>query len=161
MSRGWLLTWKEQTLPVNRCFGLILGRLNIFSRSTSYFRSRPIVKCWRRPRSRLYELLVCVLRRAEEKGIKFSPKKTIVSDQILEPLHFLSGSFKGSQSRWPTADPEAFAIVESIEKFRHLLINPKGFKLFTDHRSLCYIIDPWSVKKLNVRARLDRWALKL
>ena len=29
-----------------------------------------------------------------------------------EPLAFLSGSFRGSQVRWPTLDKEASAIVE-------------------------------------------------
>ena len=33
-----------------------------------------------------------------------------------EPLAFLSGSFKGSQSRWATVDKEGFAIVKTFRR---------------------------------------------
>ena len=91
---------------------------------------------------------------------KIDPSKGIL-EQEMEPLYFLSGSFKGAQLRWSTAEKEGFAIVESVERLRHLLLRPKGFRLFTDHNNLRFTFGIYSSKKLNVRARLDRWSLKL
>lgn len=82
-------------------------------------------------------------------------------EQQMEPLYFLSGSFRGAQLGWSTPDKEGFAIVESVERLRYLLIRPKGFRLFTDHRNLKFMYGASSTLKLNVKARLDRWALKL
>ena len=84
-----------------------------------------------------------------------------VTNQPMEPLYFLSGTFRGSQCKWATPDKEGYAIVEAVERLRYLLICPKGFRLYTDHRNLRFMYSPWSNAKLNVRARLDRWALKL
>ena len=33
----------------------------------------------------------------------------------MEPLHFLSGTFRGSQLRWATPDKEGSDIVEAVE----------------------------------------------
>ena len=84
-----------------------------------------------------------------------------VTEQPMEPLYFLSGTFRGSQIKWATPDKEGFAIVEAVERLRYLLICPKGFRLYTDHRNLRFMYSSWSTAKLNARARLDRWALKL
>ena len=48
-----------------------------------------------------------------------------------------------------------------MERLRYLLIRPKGFRIYTDHRNLRFMYGAMSTAKLNVRARLDRWALKL
>ena len=48
-------------------------------------------------------------------------------EQHHEPLSFLSGSFKGSQTRWSTAEKEAYAIVESVTRLDHMLLSPQGF----------------------------------
>ena len=82
-------------------------------------------------------------------------------NQPMEPLHFLSGKFKGSQQRWSTTDKEAFAIVEAVDRLKYLLIRPNGFRLYIDHRNLRFMFNASSSVKLNVRARRDRWSLKL
>lgn len=48
------------------------------------------------------------------------------ADQLHEPLAFLSGSFKGGSSRWSTAEKEASAIVNSVERLDYLLLRPSG-----------------------------------
>ena len=81
-----------------------------------------------------------------------------------EPLSFLAGSFKGSRSRWSTAEKEAFAVVESAIRLDYILLRPEGFFLFTDHRNLTYIFNPISVSpgiSKMVANKIERWALKL
>ena len=85
-----------------------------------------------------------------------------LSDQEnIEPLSMLSGVFRDAQVNWSTPEKEAFAIVESVERLRYFLIRPTGFYILTDHRNLLFSYDPLSVKRLNARARIDRWVLKL
>eukprot|EP00172_Hildenbrandia_rubra_P001953 Plantae.Rhodophyta-Hildenbrandia_rubra.ctg25859.p2 GENE.Plantae.Rhodophyta-Hildenbrandia_rubra.ctg25859~~Plantae.Rhodophyta-Hildenbrandia_rubra.ctg25859.p2 ORF type:complete len:246 (-),score=17.20 Plantae.Rhodophyta-Hildenbrandia_rubra.ctg25859:694-1431(-) len=60
-------------------------------------------------------------------------------EQHHDPLSFLSGSFKGSPSRWSTVEKEAFAIVASVNRLDCMLLRPQGFHLFTDHRNLVFI----------------------
>ncbi len=43
----------------------------------------------------------------------------------------------------------------------HDYIFRNGFRLYTDHRNLQFMFNPDSTAKLNARARLDRWSLKL
>ncbi|CAN0569674.1 unnamed protein product, partial [Laminaria digitata] len=76
-----------------------------------------------------------------------------------EPLAFLSGSFRGSQLRWPTLDKEASAIVEVYKRAEWLLWN--GAVICTDHRNLIYIFNPLTViTKLSkaTSQRLLNWA---
>jgi hypothetical protein len=83
-------------------------------------------------------------------------------EQAHEPLAFLSGTFKGAESRWPTIEKEAYAVVESCKRLEYLLLRPKGFLIFTDHRNLTYIYDPKSVDSGIQKYRADklqRWAV--
>ncbi len=87
-----------------------------------------------------------------------------LEDQEHEPLAFLSGSFKGSSSRWPIVEKEAFAIVETCKRMEYLLLRERGFHLFTDHRNLKYIFDPKSVNGNIARYQADklqRWSMVL
>lgn len=84
-----------------------------------------------------------------------------IGEQNLEPLSMISGNFKGAQLNWSVPEKEAYAIVEATDRLRQLLIRPQGFVIFTDHKNLIFTYDPMSVKKLNVRARIDRWVLKM
>ena len=87
-----------------------------------------------------------------------------LSDQQHQPLAFLSGSFKGSSSRWPIVEKEAFAIVETCKRMEYLLLRNRGFHLFTDHRNLQYIFDPTSVDSNIARYQADklqRWSMVL
>ena len=63
-------------------------------------------------------------------------------EQHHEPLSFLSGTFKNNQLNWSTVDKEAYAIVESVTRLDYMLLQEKGFSLFTDHKNLTYIFDP-------------------
>ncbi|OWZ04351.1 hypothetical protein PHMEG_00023761 [Phytophthora megakarya] len=87
-----------------------------------------------------------------------------VHEQRHQPLAFLSGSFVGSMSRWSTIDKEAFAIVISCKRLMYLLLRPRGFRIFTDHRNLQYVFDPLAVNSSLGRHqvdRLQRWAMTL
>ncbi|GMF43082.1 unnamed protein product [Phytophthora fragariaefolia] len=77
---------------------------------------------------------------------------------------FLSGRFVGASSRWSTIEKEAFAIVESTRRLEYLLLRPAGFRLYTDHRNLVYIFNPYATDGAMARYRADklqRWALSL
>ncbi|KAE9298670.1 hypothetical protein PR003_g23177 [Phytophthora rubi] len=80
------------------------------------------------------------------------------------PLAFLSGRFVGAAARWPTIEKEAFAIIESTHRLEYLLLRPKGFRLFTDHRNLVYIFDLYATDSVMARYQADkrqRWAMSL
>ena len=85
-------------------------------------------------------------------------------EQRHEPLAFLSGTFKGASSRWPIVEKEAYAVVETCRRLEYLLLRPEGFRLFTDHRNLVYILHPdksdTSMAKYQVD-KLQRWAMSM
>jgi RNase H-like domain found in reverse transcriptase len=86
------------------------------------------------------------------------------SEQNHSPLAFLSRSFKNAASRWPIVEKEAFAIVETVCLMEYLLMRPGGFHLFTDHRNLQYIFNPYGHNpgvQRHVVAKLERWSIKL
>ena len=91
---------------------------------------------------------------------EFDIKKEVTT-QSMEPMYFLSGTFRGPQVKWATPDKKEYSIVEAVERLRYLMICPEGFRLYTDHRNLRFMNNPWNTAKLNVRARLVRWVLKL
>ena len=64
-----------------------------------------------------------------------------------------SGKLDDTQFRWHIVEKEAYAIVNSIEKYRHYLIG-KRFTLKTDNRILSYLNTSKSKK-------LAKWALQL
>ena len=87
-----------------------------------------------------------------------------LKDQNHQPLAFLSGSFKGSSSRWPIVEKEAFAIVETCKRLEYLLLRENGFHLYTDHRNLQYIFKPTSDAGTMARYQADklqRWSMVL
>ncbi|KAE9213171.1 hypothetical protein PF004_g15421 [Phytophthora fragariae] len=80
------------------------------------------------------------------------------------PLAFRSGRFAGASGRWAIIEKEAFAIVESTRRLEYLLLRPRGFHLYTDHRNLVYMFDPYGSDGTMARYRADklqRWALSL
>ncbi|KAE9282551.1 hypothetical protein PR003_g27380 [Phytophthora rubi] len=87
-----------------------------------------------------------------------------LTEQQHQPLAFLSGRFVGASSRWSTIEKEAFAIVEATRRLEYLLLRPAGFRLYTDHRNLVYIFNPYATDGAMARYRADklqRWALSL
>ncbi|KAH9181325.1 hypothetical protein AeNC1_016699 [Aphanomyces euteiches] len=88
----------------------------------------------------------------------------VASEQRHEPLAFLSGAFRGASERWPIAEKEAFAVVESCKRLEYLLIRPGGFRLFTDHRNLVYMFNPLGASPNMAKYqahKLQRWSLTM
>ena len=76
-----------------------------------------------------------------------------------KPVAFFSRTLSPSERRQPSIEKEAAAIIESIRKWRHLLIG-KHFKLVTDQRSVSFMFS----KKCKGRIKNDkilRWRLEL
>jgi RNase H-like domain found in reverse transcriptase len=64
-------------------------------------------------------------------------------DQHHEPLAFVSGRFSGPSLNWAVPEIEAYAILFAMTRLRYLtLVNTVN--VFTDHKILVYIYDPWS-----------------
>ena len=76
-------------------------------------------------------------------------------DGSLRPMRFASRSFNPTESRWPTAHQEFFAVKWALERFRHYLAGRK-FKVITGHANLKYLA---SVAPQN--SKLARWCLSL
>ncbi|GMG18102.1 unnamed protein product [Phytophthora fragariaefolia] len=87
-----------------------------------------------------------------------------LSKQEHHPLAFLSGRFTGAQLRWPTIEKEVYAIVESAKRLEYLLLRPGGFHLFTDHRNLVYLLNPFASVSGMQRYQADklqRWSMTM
>ena len=74
---------------------------------------------------------------------------------VLRPVRFASKAFTATESRWPTAHQELFAVKWALEQFRHYLIGRK-FKVVTDHANLKFLA---SIAPQN--SKLARWCLSL
>lgn len=64
---------------------------------------------------------------------------------------FWSGKFNTAQQNYPVHEQELLAIVESLKRFKNLLHGAR-FRIFTDHRSLEYIMT-----QKNLSPRQSRW----
>ena len=73
----------------------------------------------------------------------------------LRPVRFASKAFTPTESRWPTAHQELFAVKWALEQFRHYLIGRK-FRVITDHANLKFLA---SIAPQN--SKLARWCLSL
>jgi hypothetical protein len=75
------------------------------------------------------------------------------------------GSFTASQRNWPTVEQEAYAVVRSIYRFWHHLVDGSTVYIFTDNQALSHIFDPGSEYVLKRdkpgQGRLLRWIAKL
>ena len=76
-------------------------------------------------------------------------------NDILRPVRFASKAFTPTESRWPTAHQELFAVKWALEQFRHYLIGHK-FRVITDHANLKFLA---SIAPQN--SKLARWCLSL
>jgi hypothetical protein len=84
-----------------------------------------------------------------------------VGEQAHRLLTCLSGTFTGAQANWSVIEKEAFPIVTACEKLSYLLMRPRGFRMFCDHRNLIHVFAPAESVKKHVRGKLLRWAMKL
>lgn len=91
----------------------------------------------------------------------FDEHKSVLDQGKLQPLAFLSGTYKGPAAHYAINEKEAYPIIEALDRFRDLLLTPKGFRLYCDHRNLIYMFSDRPGLKLPTRSKLQRWALKL
>ena len=114
------------------------------------------------------EATVCLLTDASEYGwaaivtqVQQWRPNVPVKDQSHELLICIGGTFTKAQLNWSVIEKEAYAIVAACERLEYLLLRPKGFKMFCDHRNLIHVFAPGHEVKKHVRGKLLRWAMKL
>ncbi|KAE9000966.1 hypothetical protein PR001_g18645 [Phytophthora rubi] len=90
----------------------------------------------------------------------FDPKRP-ATEQQHRLLHCMSGSFTGSQLNWTVTEKEALPIVIACEKLDYLLLRPKPFRMYCDHRNLIHMFAPHQSVKKHVKGKLLRWSMKL
>jgi len=66
-------------------------------------------------------------------------------------IAFWSGKFNDAQRNYPVHERELLAIVETLKRFRHLLLGIR-FRVFTDHKPLEYLLT-----QKNLSSRQQRW----
>ena len=70
-------------------------------------------------------------------------------------IQYLSHQLNETQQRWPVIEKEGYAIIYSVQKFRHYLYGSK-FTVMTDHKPLKHL---FTSEMRN--ARVQRWAIIL
>lgn len=58
-----------------------------------------------------------------------------INRKTADVIAFWSGKFNSAQQNYPVHEQELLAIVESLKRFRHLLIGFR-FQIYTDHKGL-------------------------
>jgi hypothetical protein len=87
-----------------------------------------------------------------------------IHSQAHLPLAMLSGAFTGSELLAHIVEKEAYAINEAVSNLGYILARREGFRLFTDHRNLVFMVDPKSVSNVLRKNSIDkiaRWACNL
>lgn len=79
--------------------------------------------------------------------------------QDSRPVAFYSRTLNKSEHNHSAVEKEAYAIVESLKKWRHFLIG-KPFKLITDQRSVAFMFDTNHSSKIK-NEKIQRWRLEL
>ena len=69
-----------------------------------------------------------------------------------------SGTYKGPQLKWTVMEREACPISRSCQTLDYMLMRPRGFRLYTDHKNLIHIFAPGEEWKAHTRGKLLRWA---
>ena len=75
------------------------------------------------------------------------------------PVAFFSRTLTSSEQKHSSIEKEAYAIVESIRKWRHLLLG-RHFKLITDQKSVSFMFDS-KIKSKIKNEKIARWRLEL
>ena len=75
------------------------------------------------------------------------------------PVAFFSRTLSPVEQRYPAVEREAMAIVESVNKWSHLLIR-QSFKLITDQRSVAFMLDNKKRTKIK-NNKILCWRLEL
>lgn len=75
------------------------------------------------------------------------------------PVAFFSRTLSTSESRHSSVEKEAYAIVESLRRWRHFLIG-RHFILITDQKSVSFMFDQHHASKIK-NEKILRWRLEL
>lgn len=75
------------------------------------------------------------------------------------PVAFFSRTLSASEKKWCSYEKEAYAIVESVRKWRHYLAGKK-FTLITDQKSVSYMFDSKHKNKIK-NDKVIRWRIEL
>jgi hypothetical protein len=70
---------------------------------------------------------------------------------VRQPVAFFSKSFDSTQMNWPVHDREAFAIIASLQHWRHLILNGLPVTVETDHNPLTHLLSQKQLNKRQVR----------
>ena len=82
-----------------------------------------------------------------------------VSSQNGQPIAFFSHKLSAVEERWPVVELEAFAIVKSVEKFKHYLMG-RSFNLITDQRGVSFLLHGKHASCVK-NSNINRWRLEL
>nr|XP_037870350.1 uncharacterized protein LOC119629239 [Bombyx mori] len=82
-----------------------------------------------------------------------------VLTQNSRPVAFFSRTLNSSEQNHSAIEKEAYAIVESLKKWRHFLIG-RHFKLVTDQRSVSFMFNMKHSSKIK-NEKIQRWRLEL
>ena len=80
-------------------------------------------------------------------------------NQNERPVAFFSRTLNDSEKKHSAVEKEAYAIVESLRKWRHYLLG-RHFKLITDQRSVSFMYDRTRKTKIK-NDKIQRWRLEL
>lgn len=87
-----------------------------------------------------------------------------LNDQEMEPLYFLSGSFKGASAHWNIVEKEAYALYIAAVKLPDILDRQRGFYFVCDSLDVVFLMDPKRIMPQSGAAtvsKIHRWALYL
>lgn len=84
-----------------------------------------------------------------------------IHEQEHELLVCMGGTFTVAQRNWSVIEKEAYPIITACDKLSYLLMRPKGFRMYCDHRNLIHVFAPAQEIKKHVRGKLLRCSMKL
>ena len=80
-------------------------------------------------------------------------------NQNNKPVAFHARTLSSTEQKHSSVEKEAYAIVEALRKWKHLLIG-KHFNLVTDQRSISFMLDLKHPSKIK-NDKIQRWRLEL
>ena len=84
--------------------------------------------------------------------------------QAHRPAGTFSGEFVGSAVRWSTIEKESFPIIRALSEWEHILLMPRGFRVYCDHANIVSLWKPDTINPPLSRSALDkvhRWLYTL
>ena len=87
-----------------------------------------------------------------------------VQEQNHRPIKTFSGEFKRSELNWSTIEKESFPIIEAMKEWRDILMQPQGFRVYSDHENLVSLFKPDALNPELSKSALDkvyRWLYTL